>query len=64
MSEGVLLEVSDFEVQLKDGRDGKKYFDRVSRYKCHSALSEMDLEIDINTDLYPLVIGACERKPS
>jgi hypothetical protein len=30
---------------------------RVSRYKCHSALSEMDIEVDINTDLYPLQIG-------
>lgn len=57
MGDVVLLEVSDFEVRKVDGDDGKKYFDRVSRYKCYSALSDMEMEIDINTDLYPLAMG-------
>lgn len=41
-----------FDVLDKDP-DGKK-FDSVSRFVCHSDLYEMDLHIDINTDLFPL----------
>lgn len=41
-----------FRIQAKDA-DGKR-FDRVSRLQCTSELSDTDLEIDINTDIYPL----------
>ncbi|KAG2482491.1 hypothetical protein HYH03_018596 [Edaphochlamys debaryana] len=41
-----------FDVVDKDP-DGKK-FDNVSRFVCHSDLYEMDLNIDVNTDLFPL----------
>eukprot|EP00198_Chlamydomonas_reinhardtii_P010454 XP_001699791.1 DNA-directed RNA polymerase II, 16.5 kDa polypeptide [Chlamydomonas reinhardtii] len=41
-----------FDVVDKDP-DGKK-FDNVSRFICHSDLYEMDLHIDINTELFPL----------
>ncbi|KXZ43370.1 hypothetical protein GPECTOR_92g593 [Gonium pectorale] len=41
-----------FDVVDKDP-DGKK-FDNVSRFVCHSDLYEMDLHIDINTELFPL----------
>ncbi|PNH04302.1 DNA-directed RNA polymerases I, II, and III subunit rpabc3 [Tetrabaena socialis] len=41
-----------FDVVDKDP-DGKK-FDNVSRFICHSDLYEMDLHLDINTELFPL----------
>ncbi|GIL58720.1 hypothetical protein Vafri_13723 [Volvox africanus] len=41
-----------FDVVDKDP-DGKK-FDSVSRFICHSDLYEMDLHIDLNTELFPL----------
>ncbi|GLC37441.1 hypothetical protein PLESTB_001585400 [Pleodorina starrii] len=41
-----------FDVVDKDP-DGKK-FDSVSRFVCHSDLYEMDLHIDLNTELFPL----------
>ncbi|GIL83442.1 hypothetical protein Vretimale_11194 [Volvox reticuliferus] len=41
-----------FDVVDKDP-DGKK-FDSVSRFVCHSDLYEMDLQIDLNTELFPL----------
>ncbi len=45
-----------FNVMTKDP-DGKK-FDRVSRYLCKSdGVTETDLEIDINIDIYKLKPG-------
>lgn len=44
-----------FEVLEKD--PGGKKFDGVSRFICHSDLYEMDLHVDINTDLFPLEVG-------
>merc|ERR1712227_690363 len=44
-------------VQDKDGDEGKTYFEKVSRLKCHSLSHKMDLEIDVNIDLCPLIIG-------
>ncbi|GFR42102.1 hypothetical protein Agub_g2944 [Astrephomene gubernaculifera] len=41
-----------FDVRDKDP-DGKK-FDNVSRFVCRSDLYEMELHIDINTELFPL----------
>merc|ERR1739848_121438 len=57
MGETLFLEVADFEVQQKDGNGSLRYFDGISRIQCHSKISNMDMELDINTDLYPLVIG-------
>ncbi|KAK9819784.1 hypothetical protein WJX72_002320 [[Myrmecia] bisecta] len=44
-----------FEVLEKDP-DGKK-FDKVSRLRCRSDLYEMDLTLDVNSDLYPKEVG-------
>eukprot|EP01025_Chloroclados_australasicus_P013047 TRINITY_DN16213_c2_g1_i1.p3 TRINITY_DN16213_c2_g1~~TRINITY_DN16213_c2_g1_i1.p3 ORF type:complete len:157 (-),score=14.95 TRINITY_DN16213_c2_g1_i1:279-749(-) len=41
-----------FEITDKD-TDGK-YFDKVSRYVCKSDLYGADMQIDINSDIYPL----------
>ncbi|QDZ22892.1 DNA-directed RNA polymerase [Chloropicon primus] len=52
--EGVQFE-DDFEINEKDP-DGKK-FDRVSRYICQSDLYDMNLTLDVNTEIYPLSVG-------
>lgn len=44
-----------FEILDKDP-DGKK-FDKVSRIKAKGDLYEMDLLLDVNTDLYPMDVG-------
>ncbi|KAK9813345.1 hypothetical protein WJX73_001614 [Symbiochloris irregularis] len=38
---------------LEVNPDGKK-FDKVTRYRCRGTLLEMDLVLDINTDIYPI----------
>merc|ERR1712039_488833 len=54
-----LIRIDQFEVQKKDGDKGRKYFEKVSRFKCQSFSPDIDLELDINTDLFPLKIGDC-----
>ncbi|KAL0019043.1 hypothetical protein WJX77_008937 [Trebouxia sp. C0004] len=44
-----------FEVLEKDP-DGKR-FDKVSRIRAHSDMYEMDLLLDINSDLYPVDVA-------
>lgn len=44
-----------FEVLEKDP-DGKR-FDKVSRIRAHSDMYEMDLLLDINSDLYPVEVA-------
>jgi len=39
------------------GGGGKQYYEKVSRYKCYSHQMELELEIDINSELCPLAIG-------
>eukprot|EP00026_Physarum_polycephalum_P022028 Phypoly_transcript_25755.p1 GENE.Phypoly_transcript_25755~~Phypoly_transcript_25755.p1 ORF type:complete len:169 (+),score=21.78 Phypoly_transcript_25755:68-508(+) len=50
-SSGILFE-DQFEVKDIDP-DGKK-FDRVSRIFCTSEIYEMEMWLDVNTDIYPL----------
>jgi DNA-directed RNA polymerase I, II, and III subunit RPABC3 len=40
--------------QVKDVNKDGKYFDRVTRFECHSDASDAELVIDINTEIYPM----------
>eukprot|EP00741_Cyanophora_paradoxa_P003820 tig00000718_g3714.t1 len=54
MSSAILLE-DIFDIKEVD-KDGKK-FDKVSRLECRSENYELDLVLDINTDVYPMEAG-------
>eukprot|EP00818_Percolomonas_sp_WS_P008075 CAMPEP_0117442966 /NCGR_PEP_ID=MMETSP0759-20121206/4439_1 /TAXON_ID=63605 /ORGANISM="Percolomonas cosmopolitus, Strain WS" /LENGTH=155 /DNA_ID=CAMNT_0005234901 /DNA_START=48 /DNA_END=515 /DNA_ORIENTATION=+ len=55
MSESRLLLEDIWEVKQLD-QDGKK-FDKVSRIECKSENYEMDLVLDVNTDIYPIEVS-------
>jgi len=53
---GLALFEERFNVLCRDA-DGKK-FERVSRFSCKSdGVTETDVELDVNTDLYGLSVG-------
>merc|ERR1712138_189939 len=52
-----LIEFTEFYVQSDSKNIQPKNFNKISRLRCCSNLAEMDLEIDINTDLCCLNVG-------
>eukprot|EP00211_Chloroparvula_japonica_P013015 CAMPEP_0119134540 /NCGR_PEP_ID=MMETSP1310-20130426/17135_1 /TAXON_ID=464262 /ORGANISM="Genus nov. species nov., Strain RCC2339" /LENGTH=138 /DNA_ID=CAMNT_0007125341 /DNA_START=293 /DNA_END=706 /DNA_ORIENTATION=- len=52
---GSILFEDIFVVEGKDTQG--KYFDKVSRFECQGENYEMELTLDINTDIYPLKVG-------
>merc|ERR1719235_733030 len=57
MKKHYTIELSVFTVKAVNQFDSRRYFDKISRFSCHNILAEIELEIDINTELCPLHVG-------